>query len=131
MTTMLIATFGATTAWAGKRITQEGKVFVLEGHGPITAADVMEYDRQGHLVWVNEGTRGWVGSKAKGSRTRSAVAAAASESAMTSTSGDASSGVSSASLRTTAYLKRALLVVIGILVVANVVLILIAAGVFR
>ena len=39
-------------------------MFVLEGHGPISAADVMEYDRQGQLVWANDGTRAWVGAKA-------------------------------------------------------------------
>lgn len=61
---MLIATFGPTTAWAGKTITRDGEVFALEDHGPISAADVMEYDRQGHLVWTNDGTRAWVGAKA-------------------------------------------------------------------
>jgi hypothetical protein len=64
---MLVATFGPTTAWAGKTITREGDVFVLEGHGPITASDVMDYDRRGHLVWANDGTRAWVGSKAQAS----------------------------------------------------------------
>lgn len=59
---MLIATFGSTTGWAGKTISREGDAFILDGHGPITAADVMEYDRRGQLVWATEGTRGWVGS---------------------------------------------------------------------
>ena len=59
---MLIATFGPITGWAGKTITREGEVFTLKGHGPVTAASIMEYDRQGQLVWANEGTRGWVGS---------------------------------------------------------------------
>ena len=61
---MLIATFGPTTAWQGKRITWADGAFQLEGEGAVTAADVMEYDRQGHLVWADEGTRAWVGSKA-------------------------------------------------------------------
>jgi len=61
---MLIATFAPTTAWVGKTITREGDVFILEDHGPITAADVMAYDSQGHLVWANDGTRAWVGSQA-------------------------------------------------------------------
>ena len=60
---MLIATFGPSTGWSGKKITREGDAFVLEDHGPITAADVMEYDRQGQLQWATEGTRGWVGSQ--------------------------------------------------------------------
>lgn len=62
---MLVATFGPSTGWAGKTITREGEVFTLEDHGPISAADVMEYDRQGQLVWANDGTRAWVGARAR------------------------------------------------------------------
>ena len=61
---MIIATFGPATEWAGKTIAREGDAFMLEGEGAITASDVMQYDGQGHLVWVNEGTRAWVASKA-------------------------------------------------------------------
>jgi len=61
---MLIATFGPTTDLAGKKITREGEAFMLEGHGPISAADVMEYDKRGRLVWANDGTRAWIGSLA-------------------------------------------------------------------
>lgn len=73
---MLIATFGPSTGWAGKTITREGEVFTLEDHGPISAADVMEYDRQGHLVWANEGTRAWVGAKSQSPASDSAGGAA-------------------------------------------------------
>ena len=78
---MIIATFGPSTGWAGKTITREGDVFTLEDHGPISAGDVMEYDRQGQLAWANEGTRGWVGAKAaaaakRGQRKPSALAQA-------------------------------------------------------
>jgi len=62
---MIIATFGSSTGWAGKKITFENDVLLLEGHGPISAADVMEYDRQGHLVWANDGTRAWIGAKSR------------------------------------------------------------------
>jgi hypothetical protein len=61
---MLVATFGPTTAWVGKTITFENGQFVLEGHGPISAPDVMEHDRRGHLAWVDDGTRAWVGARA-------------------------------------------------------------------
>jgi len=129
---MLIATFGPTTAWVGKRITHEGKAFVLEGHGPISAGDIMEYDRQGHLVWADNGTRAWVGSKAKGSLVSSAAATTASTSHKTSEAPDATSGVrSQPSPRKPKYLKRALLLAIAVLIVANVVLVLVLAGVFR
>lgn len=72
---MLIATFGPSTGWAGKTITREGDTFILEGHGPITAADVMEYDRPGHLVWADAGTRAWVGSLAQSPEATNAPAA--------------------------------------------------------
>ena len=32
--------------------------------GCVAAADVMEYDRRGQLVWASEGTRAWIGSQA-------------------------------------------------------------------
>jgi hypothetical protein len=61
---MLVATFGPTTAWQGTLITLVDGRLLLENHGPITPEDVMEYDRQGYLVWADEGTRAWVGSHA-------------------------------------------------------------------
>lgn len=57
---MLVATFGPTTGWSGKTITYEADVFTLEGHGTITAADVLSYDQKGQLVWAYEGLREWV-----------------------------------------------------------------------
>lgn len=72
---MVIATFGPTTAWVGKTITREGDVFTLEGHGVISAANVMEYDRLGNLVWPDAGTRAWVGSLAQSPEATNAHAA--------------------------------------------------------
>ena len=57
---MLIATFGATTAWVGKTITYADEHFVLEEHGPIVASAIVEYDKRGHLEWSSEGLRKWV-----------------------------------------------------------------------
>ena len=57
---MVIATFNSTTGWAGKTITYDDDVFTLEGHGVITAADVLTYDRQGHILWAYEGLQEWV-----------------------------------------------------------------------
>ena len=51
---MLVATFGASTAWAGKTITFDGSSLVLEGHGPVSAAQVLVYESQGHLIWASE-----------------------------------------------------------------------------
>jgi hypothetical protein len=70
---MIIATFGPTTAWLGRSIAREGHVFVLEGHGPVSAEDVMEYDRQGHLAWATDGTRAWVETMAAASRASQAA----------------------------------------------------------
>ena len=61
---MLIATFNSTTGWVGKTISFEGNHFVLEAHGPITASDVLEYDRQGQLDWAYDGLGEWVASVA-------------------------------------------------------------------
>jgi len=63
---MLVATFGTTTGWAGKTITFDNGQYVLEGHGPITAQAVLEYDRQGHLTWANDGLREMVRQTASG-----------------------------------------------------------------
>lgn len=57
---MLVATFGPSTGWAGKTITHDDGVFTLEGVGPVTAVDLLEYDRQGHLEWAYDGLREWV-----------------------------------------------------------------------
>jgi homospermidine synthase len=129
---MLIATFGPTTAWVGMQITREGDAFVLEGHGPISAGDIMEYDRRGHLVWVDAGTRAWVGSKAQDSQVSNAAAASAAATPSSSDAQDPMTGVGSRpSSHTRTYLKRALLLVIAVLIVANVVLILAISGAFK
>ena len=131
---MLIATFGPTTAWAGKTITREGDAFVLEGHGLISADDVMEYDRQGHLLWVNDGARAMVGSKASGSQILNAAAATATTTTTprTGEAQEAATGAGSQpSSRNRTNLKRALLVAIVVLIVTNAVLILNILGAFR
>jgi hypothetical protein len=130
---MLVATFGPTTGWVGKKITRDGEGFVLEGHGPISASAIMEYDLQGHLVWVNAGTRAWVGAKAKAApapRDGASSTATAPETA-SATSGSKTDAGSQLPPRRRTVLKRILLVAIALLVVANVVLLLALAGVFR
>lgn len=57
---MPIATFGPSTAWAGKTITYDDGRFTLEGVGPIPAAAVLTYDRQGQISWAYDGLREWV-----------------------------------------------------------------------
>ena len=57
---MVIATFGPSTGWAGKFIDYTAEKFFLEGVGEISLQNVVEYDRQGHLVWDTPGTRAWV-----------------------------------------------------------------------
>ena len=108
---MLIATFGPTTAWQGLRITWGDGAFMLEGQGAVTAADVMEYDRQGHLIWADEGTRAWVGSRAAGSKAVSAGSTPA-------LAGD----------ERHPRLSRAVVVAIIALLVLNLVLLLVVAG---
>jgi len=57
---MLVATFNATTGWAGKTITYEEGVFSLDEHGAITPADLLRYDDKGQVSWAYEGLREWV-----------------------------------------------------------------------
>lgn len=95
---MLIATFGPSSGWIGKTITHDGATFILEDHGPITPHDVLEYDRQGHLVWATEGTRASVAVRAQTApRTTSIPAAqrqsAARRSADTRTAGQRAAGL--------------------------------------
>ena len=63
---MLIATFGSTTGWSGKTIDYDNGLFTLEGHGPISAVDVLAYDQQGHLTWAYDGLQAWVEQLAPG-----------------------------------------------------------------
>jgi hypothetical protein len=56
---MLVATFGPTTAWAGKTITWDGDQFVLEGYGRVPGAALVDYDQQGHLQWASPDLRSW------------------------------------------------------------------------
>jgi hypothetical protein len=127
---MLIATFGQTTAWAGRRITYEDDTFVLEGHGTITTTGIMEYDRQGHLLWVNAGTRAWVGSKATGSAPSRTPAV--TETPRTGEARHATEGMGRQPRpRPRKHVKRALLVAIIVLGIANAVLLLTILGVFR
>ena len=57
---MLIATFGPTTGWVGKTITRDGDVFMLERGGPVWAADVLAYERQGQLSWAADDSKEFV-----------------------------------------------------------------------
>jgi hypothetical protein len=125
---MLIATFGPTTAWVGTRITWADDGFALEGHGPISAGDVMEYDQQGHLLWVNEGARAWVGATASRpsrprARTSTAVASPTAIPLKDETRANSTCKVK--------HIKRALLIVIIVLAVSNAVLLLAIAGVLH
>jgi len=62
---MIIATFGQTTAWVGKKITYEDGQFMLEDSGPMSAAQVLACDRTSPLTWSTQGTRAWVCSLAQ------------------------------------------------------------------
>lgn len=57
---VLIATFGSTTAWAGRAITFDNQQFVLGEHGAITATAVADYARLGQLEWAYDGLQDWV-----------------------------------------------------------------------
>jgi hypothetical protein len=46
---VLVATFNRKSAWPGRPIDYYGHTFVLADHGPITAAHILAYRRQGVL----------------------------------------------------------------------------------
>ena len=124
---MVIATFGPSTGWVGKKITFENDQFILEGHGPVSASDVMQYGQQGHLVWPNDGIRAWVEGKA-GSTTNPVTLATIGGSALqgeTRRSSSPPASVSAPKKRTVSKVTAA--VVIG--VVAFIAIIGIAAAV--
>lgn len=60
---MLVATFNATTGWAGRQITWMDEQFILDGHGAVTAADVMGYDALGQLDWPSGEMRSWAAAR--------------------------------------------------------------------
>ena len=132
---MLIARFGPTTAWQGNSITWDGGRFVLEGHGPVTPQDVMDYDRQGHLIWVNDGARAWVGSKLKsstpGPRGSRRTEAGARLMARLRRSADRPAAPADEAPAENRLAKLILLLAIGALVVANALLVLALLGVVR
>ena len=57
---MIIATFNSTTGWVGRTINHDDGVFTLEGHGSITAQDVLSYDQAGHIEWAYDGLKDWM-----------------------------------------------------------------------
>lgn len=57
---MIIARFGPSTAWLGRTIAWEDGRFVLQDHGEVPAQALLDYDRQGQLVWEYDGLREWV-----------------------------------------------------------------------
>ena len=124
---MLIATLQPASAAEGARITWAAGRFELEGHGRLSPEDVMRYDEEGHLVWVNEGARAWVGSKAtrRGRTTGDLVAGAKSW----LTAGVQRIRVWAAAPGRTALLKRISYVAIAALAALNAVLLLVAVGV--
>lgn len=62
---MLVATFGPSSAWEGRQIYWDDNRYVLYGHGPIPAAGVVDYDRQGHLLWASPELQTWAYSVAQ------------------------------------------------------------------
>ena len=70
---IIVATFGPTTAWAGRTISYDAGEFVLEGHGRISAAEVLMYDRSGHLTWAYDGLQQWAQQRAAAEAARRAT----------------------------------------------------------
>jgi hypothetical protein len=72
---MLVATFGPSTAWTGRKIVFENELITLEAHGVISAQAVVDYDRAGNLTWPSAEMREWVVARARGEAQAEAKAA--------------------------------------------------------
>ena len=92
----------------------------------------MDYDRQGHLIWVNEGARAWVGSKvARGALAAGGVAGGGGgPHTPVGPAGNKSDRLPRTAART-ALLKRIVLLVIGVLLVVNLALVVMLVGGLR
>lgn len=55
-----IATFAPNFEEAGRRFSFEQGQFFLEGHGPVSALDILEHDQRMPLVWASTATRATV-----------------------------------------------------------------------
>jgi hypothetical protein len=69
--TLLVAVFKETTDRPGRIITYEEapKQLILQGHGPITAQDVLNFDASGQIDWAKERLHDWVHEFATWERT--------------------------------------------------------------
>ena len=89
---MLVATFGPSTAWAGREIIWDVDHFILVGHGAVPAAGVLDYDRRGQLVWADPALRSWaseIDRGANGGRSSLGPAAGAGTAGATAAAGAA------------------------------------------
>jgi hypothetical protein len=80
-----MATFNASTGWAGWAITYEDGALLLEGFGSITAADLLEYDRLRQVDWSRDGLREWARQRALWEQTTVGRVASPVQSAGTAT----------------------------------------------
>lgn len=58
--TMIIASFGDSSALSGKHVMCEEGELTLEGSVALTPLQVAEFDDKGELVWAYDGLREWV-----------------------------------------------------------------------
>ena len=57
---MILATFNASTGWAGRIIHYDDGQFTLDEFGQITREALLDYDQKGQLDWAYDGLREWV-----------------------------------------------------------------------
>ena len=56
----MIATFGPTTGWHGRRIIYDAGRIVIEGVGSVSAPGVLSYEEQGQIEWASPAMRDWL-----------------------------------------------------------------------
>ncbi len=61
----VIATFGPTTGWNGRRIVFDNGALLIEGVGPVSGQGVESYAKNGQIAWQSQAMRDWIADQVK------------------------------------------------------------------
>ena len=55
---VIVASFGGTSAWAGRQVDYDNGIFSVDG-AAFSLADLLSADQQGLIVWAHDGMKEW------------------------------------------------------------------------
>jgi hypothetical protein len=61
----VIATFGPSTGWHGKRIVYQDGVLLIDGVGTVSLKAVQSYAKKGQIEWESPAMQSWVADRLK------------------------------------------------------------------